>query len=265
MHRQGSSPTSHRELWRREAAFTLVELLVVMGIIAILLAAMLPAMRGLSGSANRHGAVGTLIGVLDRARAMSLSDGVATYVVFAVPTSTSDGRLFKPDLQGRAYAIYEERDNVAFVLEQRTAWTSLPNNLAFKVSDGGGTFASVTNQPLVRPAGSSGDPLFPVSSGVLASGANATNGVLLPYWKFEAGGSVMIPSYTNPNNNQYFRLLIFPGNLDASGNEVFTQKSASGSITSLLEEIDINSATGRAKYIINPANNLATPTPTPST
>ena len=60
--------------------------------------------------------------------------------------------------------------------------------------------------------------------------------------------------------------MIFPGYIDASGNEVADPdaRAASGPNANAVEfeEIDINQATGRAKYIINPADNLA-PTPTP--
>lgn len=230
-----------------------------MGIIVVLLAALLPAVRGLSNSTSRRGAVGTLLGVLDRARMMAVSDGLATYVVFAVPSG--DGQNLKKELWGRAYAIYQDHDNISFKPEQRTPWMQLPQGMAFKINDvvsiGGKVSTTITN----RIPSPTADPAFPVAAGALAD-TGSTGSARLPYWKFDATGGV---DEQDPN---FLRLLIFPGLIDATGNEVSTQNtggSAGNTTGNVLEEIDINSATGRAKYIINPINNLATATPTPST
>ena len=140
-------------------------MLVVMAIITLLLVAVLPAVRGLSNAGSRRGAVGTLLGVLDRARMMAISDGLATYVVFACPAG--DGQKLKPELWGHAYAIYQDHDNILFTPEQRTPWMQLPTGMAFKIDAGtGGQFASVTNRYPPTPT----DPSFPVSAGALSSG-----------------------------------------------------------------------------------------------
>lgn len=232
----------------------MAELLVVMGVIAVLLAALMPAVRGFSNSASRHGAVGTLIGVLDRARMMAVSDGLATYVVFAVPTN--DGRNLKKELWGRAYAIYQDHDNITFAPEQRTPWMQLPTGMAFKVNDvqsiGGERSSTVTNRLL-----GASDPAFPVAAGALA--ATGTNKLQLPYWKFDGTGGV------DEQDPYYLRLLIFPGLIDTDGKEVATQSSAGTGANlnkMLLEEITVNPATGRARYTVNPYN-MSSPTPTP--
>ena len=244
---------SVRQHHRTGVAFTLVELLVVMGVISLLLVAVLPAFKGLGRATAQRGAVGTMLGVLDRARMMAISDGMSTYVVFACPAAGSTSS-FKPDLLGTAYAIYEDHDNISFTPEQRTPWVKLPTNVALKMKDDDGQHGAVTTK-----APGDQDPTFTVSSGALASGTSAS--MQLPYWKFDGTGAVV-----NVQDARYLRVLMFPGVISASGAEIPTQNSTGGTqnANALFYEIDVNAATGRAKFIVNPLDNLVTPTPTPT-
>src|SRR5690349_3780981 len=63
-------------------AFTLLEMLVVMGIIVLLLVALIPAVGPLSKSSGRKGAVNTVLGTIEQARAQAIKSGRPTYVVF---------------------------------------------------------------------------------------------------------------------------------------------------------------------------------------
>ena len=229
-------------------------MLVVMGIIVLLLAATLPALRGLNQSESRRGAVGNMLGVLDRARMMAISDGLATYVVFACPADPSQ---INADLRGRAYAIYEDSDNVTFTPTQKTPWMQLPKGMAFKVNASDPTYTSVTNCQVLLA--------FSLTGSAAAGGPGTSASVALPYWKFDGTGVVVDPpAPPSVDANFYRRLLIFPGVIDASDNEISTQNSGGpgNKQSTLLEEIDVNTATGRAKYIIDPANNLSTPSST---
>ncbi len=247
-----SSHCSVQRPHRTGVAFTLVELMVVMGVVSVLLVAALPAFKGLGRATSQRGAVGTMLGVIDRARMMAVSDGLPTYVVFACP-APGGGNSFKPDLLGTAYAIFEDHDNINFTPEQRTPWMKLPTNVALKINDNDGQHGSVTTQPL-----SDKDPVFAVTPAALIPGASAS--MQLPYWKFDSTGAVV-----NVQDAHYLRVLLFSGVISTTGTEIPTQTSSGGATKGdpLLSEIDVNTATGRAKFIVNALDNLATPTPTP--
>ncbi len=242
---------------RRRAAFTLVEMLVVMGIIVILLAATLPALRGLSQSESRRGAVGNMMGVLDHARMMAISDGLPTYVVFAGKTPTDP--QINAECWGRSYAIYQDSDNAAAAPVQKTPWMNLPKGVSFKVND---DIAPSILTCYKRMAAQTTDPEFHLTKAVGDGNAK------LPYWKFDNIGNVTVPAsiQTPQRSEDYLKLLIFPGFIDANGNEVAAQNLSGGTDQQKmqLEEIDVNPATGRAKYIIDPANNLTSNQSTPS-
>ena len=71
----GQKPVKHR-------AFTLVELLAVVGIMLLMLKLTLPSLDGILGSDARGMARTQLIGDLNRARSMALARGAPVYVVF---------------------------------------------------------------------------------------------------------------------------------------------------------------------------------------
>lgn len=248
--------TNHAHFQRRRPAFTLAEMLAVMGILTILLVVTVPAFRGLNQGGARRAAVNNLMGMLDHARTLAVSDGKATYVVFYASGTQVSGA--QTDVVngpwGRAYALYEDHDNVSFNPEQKTPWTYLPAGMAFKVDS---QIPSVTNK---TPDGT----FFPVSPAFATGGATTLQ---LPYWKFDNTGAIAESTLNgNSSNATYLRVLMFPGSLKADGTEAATQQGASGSnlVAATLEEVDLNPVTGRAKYIVNPADNLVTPTPSSS-
>lgn len=249
------------------AAFTLVEMLVVMGILVILLVVTVPAFRGLNQGGARRAAVSNLMGVLDHARMMAVSDGKATYVVFYASSTPPTGAVTDNQrFWGRAYAIYEDKDNVNFTPEQRTPWLYLPAGVAFKVDGSTSATSSVTNQTPTAPS----DPAFPIAP---SAGVNGATALMLPYWKFDATGAIDEPTLNHaiPASGTaatYLRVLMFSGSLDpnAAHGELSTQSGTGGTnlVAGTLEEVDVNPVTGRAKYIVNAADNLVTPSPTSS-
>lgn len=247
-----------------------------MGILVVLLVVTVPAFRGLNQSGSRKAAVSNVMGVLDRARSMSVSDGRATYVAFYATRTPPTGAVTDSTSGpwGNSYAIYQDADNVSYTPVQITPWIQLPSGISFKV-DGAGQTISITNMldsygtppgdpDATQPSGLDMPPQFPVTS----TGSNDKKHLYLPFIKFSNTGAVdeVLFNRLNFNGNNpalYLRVLMFPGFLKPDGTEASAQANGARSATSL-EEIDVNPITGRAKYVVNAADNLATPAPTNS-
>src|SRR5258705_7612441 len=104
----------------RLRAFTLVEMLVVLGMIVILLSAIVPAVTSLSKANGRKAAMANLLGGIEQARAEAINTSRATYVVFptfggAAAQSTLDRYNYK------AYPIFEDNCANPGSRNQRTA------------------------------------------------------------------------------------------------------------------------------------------------
>jgi prepilin-type N-terminal cleavage/methylation domain-containing protein len=84
------------KLRERSRAFTLLEMLVVMGIIAILMALVVPAFTNLKSASDVTSAANTIKGVLDQARTYAMANNTYTWVGFheedgSVPSPSSPG------------------------------------------------------------------------------------------------------------------------------------------------------------------------------
>ncbi len=243
-----------------------------MAIISLLIGLLVISVRGLNGGTSRRAAVGTLMGVFDQARAVAVTDGRATYVVFVSAPSgqaQNDAAKVAPTMWGRAYAVFEDpalSDNVTadnaeatFQPQQRSSWLYLPVGIAFKSDySRSGTPASLTDSTVAE-----NDTKFrvPAAGGMIA--------LLLPYVKFDSMGQVVDHVNTPPQvldpGSALLRVLLFEGISDSGGTETITRRSAGTiNIKYALDEIILNPTTGRAKYTLDPAYNLVTPAPTPT-
>jgi type II secretory pathway pseudopilin PulG len=210
-----------------ETAFTLLELLVVMGIIIIALAALVPAVTSLSKSGGRRAARNALLGGIEQARAEAIKSAQATYVVF--PTFTSGTQSTLDRYNYRSYAIFVDNAANPGSVKQLTDWKSFPTGVALRAA---GT-AALSN--LADPATLTPSVAFNF----------APDGSAAPFrcFKFNSNGEVQAPAAN-------VLLGIFEGYV-SNGSEVATTKDASGN-PSAVEYILVSQFTGRAEPTATP-------------
>jgi prepilin-type N-terminal cleavage/methylation domain-containing protein len=112
---------------REQCAFTLVELLAVVGIMGLLAAVGVPALKGLTGSGGRKQALSQLMGALEIARNTAISTGTNAAVIF--PDSTfASGDAYKY----RSMAVVAwNPTNTNSPATMVGSWIVLPQGVAF--------------------------------------------------------------------------------------------------------------------------------------
>ena len=109
------------------AAFTLVELLAVIGIMGLLAAVGVPALKGLTGSGGRKQALSQVMGALEIARNTAISTGTNAAVIFPDSTFTS-GEAYRY----RSMAVVAwNATNSATAATMVGSWIVLPQGIAF--------------------------------------------------------------------------------------------------------------------------------------
>jgi prepilin-type N-terminal cleavage/methylation domain-containing protein len=212
---------------RDEGGFTLLELLVVMGIIVLLLAGLVPAVTSLSKSNGRKAAIANLLGGIEQARANAIAYGQATYVVF--PTfGSGTSQTILDRYNYKSYAIFEDDPASPGAVKQLTGWRTLPTGVSLRALSLG---ALATSTFTFTPMGSTASGLF-------------------PFLKFNTDGGID-PSSTPLSSTAPVQLGIFEGYV-LSGADTDTNTSR------FTETITVGRFSGRAEEL------PPTPTPTPS-
>jgi len=201
----------------RRSAFTLLELLVVTGIIVLLLAAVMPAVNSLSKSNGRKAAIANLLGGIEQARAEAIKSGQSTYVVF--PTfGSGTSQTILDRYNYKSYAIFEDDPANPGAVKQLSAWRTLPTGVGLRSASLG---ALATSTFTFTPMGSTASGLF-------------------PFLKFTANGEIDPISTPSPSASPV-PFGIFEGYV-ISGADNDTNSSK------FTETITVGRFTGRAEY-----------------
>jgi len=210
------NPLAHR---LTAAAFTLVELLAVVGIMGLLAAVAVPALKGLTGSGGRKQALSQVMGALEIARNTAINTGTNAAVIF--PDSTfASGDAYKY----RSMAV--------------VAWNT--TNAA--------TPATMVGSWIVLPQGIA---LFPNSISALPQGTNISVRILTTSnpattfraISFQSDGALDESKSPLPTNGIAF----FEGTVDASGKMNPTSKMTN------FETVRLTRYTGRPRPTLAPA------------
>ena len=108
------------------AAFTLIEVLVAVAIIAIMSSLLTPAVRGLLGVSGPRGGMNTLSAALEQARLAAMQNGVPAYAGLAVDTNAGHSAVI---------IFRDPRDDEGNSLIPVTRWSKMPQGVYHKSED----------------------------------------------------------------------------------------------------------------------------------
>lgn len=127
------APTGTVRRFLPSAAFSLIELLVVMALIAMLTALFVPALPGLLGVGGRQGGINIMSVALEQARLAAMESGGTAYVGF--PLAAADTNAAYSSLIVFRDATDEEKQAGA-TYKPVTKWLRLPRGIYFEAGDG---------------------------------------------------------------------------------------------------------------------------------
>ena len=216
-----------------KSAFTLLELLIVIGIIVVLLVALLPAVNSLSKSGGRKAGVSNLQGAIEQARAQAIKDGLATYIAFPTTLPGTPNEEMIQRYSYHSYALFEDDPANPTTPKQLTPWRTLPVGISLrsKKDTGAEQHGGIDTLPT--------GPTFPFQP--------TSNSASFPFIKFSGNGEIESPAAD-------VLLVLFEGHV-SSGTEIISGGKDPFSNPLASEALAISHLTGRAQP-------TATPTPT---
>lgn len=110
------------------AAFTLIELLTVVAVMAILGSILVPALPGLLGVGGRQGGVSTLGAALEQARLSAMESGATTYVGFPFAAADTNA-AYSSVLVFREATNEEKAAESGTLYKPVTKWLRLPSGV----------------------------------------------------------------------------------------------------------------------------------------
>jgi prepilin-type N-terminal cleavage/methylation domain-containing protein len=157
------SSASRRAVALREGGFTLLELLIVIGIIGLLLVLVAPAFTTIKGGTDVTDAAYTIKGALDTARTYAKANNTYTWVGFfeedpTNPPAQGNGRIVISTVASKdGTMIYANPPTSAVTLDparlvQLGKLTKIENSHLKTFTDGSGTGESFDTRPLVGTA-----------------------------------------------------------------------------------------------------------------
>lgn len=207
-------------------AFTLLELMVVIGIIAVMLVALIPAVSSLTKSSGRKAAVGSLLGGIEQARANAIKTGQASYIVF--PTFTAGSKTTLDQYDHKSFAIFEDDPANPTTPKQLIGWKRLPTGVSLRAK-------AASQEALSNLPDAAG--LTPPLTFSFSPDAAATP--LFRCIKFNSNGEIESPPAK-------VALAVFEGYVNA-GAEVVTGTKTGGGEPAAREAINVARLTGRAE------------------
>jgi type II secretory pathway pseudopilin PulG len=212
----------------------LIELMVVIGVIAVLMVLLAPTIGALSKSTGRRGAVSNLTSIIEQTRSLALAQSRNAYIAFAGEMPPNAAPAVARDYAFRAFAVFQDTASGAAKV-QVTKWQKLPEGISFRAEPEPAAAGSPVGTSITATTNSA-KSFFPFAP----LGPAAT--LECRYMAFDSTGTIVEPPVAAP-----LRLVIFEGLVNAEVEQPTARDSTQQPVR---DEIQIGRYNGRAKLVV---------------